>query len=86
MDKNDIDAMNLIYSIQFQVKQAILNNKSIDQLTPAYFDAQYNYLMIQHKLFPMFYPEARTHQEALAITRDSWEILVKEMKEMKDSK
>jgi hypothetical protein len=79
MDKNDIDVMNLIYSIEFQVKQAIRNNKSIDKLIPAYFDAQYNYVMIQHKLFPMFYEEACTCEEAKIIVKNSWELLMKEM-------
>lgn len=86
MDKNDIDVMNLIYSIEFKVKQAILDNQSIEKLAIEYFDAQYNYLMIQHKLFPMFHQEACTSEEALIITINSWEILMKEMNEMKSSK
>jgi hypothetical protein len=80
MDKNYIDAMNLIYSIEFQVKQAIIEKKPIDELKKTYFDTQYKYLMIQHKLFPMFHQEACTHDEALAIIPNSWETLVKEIK------
>ncbi len=84
MTSQDKETMNLIYYIEFQVKQSILDNKSIDELKPVYFEAQYNYLLIKHKLFPLFYEEACTPQEAFCIVNDSWETLVKEMNELKE--
>ena len=83
MPSEEITAMNLIYSIEFRVKQAILEEKPIDELKPTYFEAQKNYLLVQHKLFPEYYEVACTPEEADNITLYSWKTLIEDMEELK---
>jgi hypothetical protein len=84
MNSEEKNAMNMIYSIEFQINKAIYEKKSIDDFKQAYFEAQYNYVMIQHKLFPSHFKLACTPQEAHIIVNNSWNTLIKEMKEKKD--
>lgn len=76
MTSQDKETMNLVYYLEFQIKQSLLDNKPVENFKLAYFDAQYNYLLIQHKLFPQFYNEACTSEEARIITKNSWNDLV----------
>ena len=84
MTSEDKNVMNMIYSIEFHINKAIYENKPIDEFKKAYFEAQYNYVMIQHKLFPSHFEIACTPQEAHIIVNNSWKTLIKEMKEKKD--
>ena len=84
MTSEEKNVMNLIYSIEFQIKNAIYENKPFDEFKKAYFDAQYNYVMIQHKLFPSYFEVACTPQEAHIIVKNSWKALINDKKEKKE--
>ena len=84
MTSEEKNVMNLIYYIEFQIKNAIYENKPFDEFKKAYFDAQYNYVMIQHKLFPSYFDVPCTPQEAHIIVNNSWKALIKDKKEKKE--
>jgi hypothetical protein len=83
MTSEEKNAMNLIYSIEFQINKAIYDNKPFEEFKQAYFDAQYNYVMIQHKLFSSHFEVAYTSEEAHIIVNNAWQILTKKMNEKK---
>ena len=74
-----IAVMNIVHTMEFQVKQAILNENINDELKQEYLKATYNYVLIQHKLFPWFHEEACTEEDAIVAAQNSWINLMQEM-------
>ena len=80
-NKDEVDVMNKVHSCELKVRKAILDNNLNDELKQEYLTATYNYVLIQHILFPKFYKVACPEDIAQKRAEKAWVSLLKEMKQ-----
>ncbi len=78
-DDINVMIMNKVYAVEIEVKNAIRNNTLSDELKQEYLTATYNYLLIQHLLFPLFHEEACSEDDAHVFAENSLTSLMQEM-------